>query len=99
MGNKFRTGVTQIIEKYNLPYSINGIGSLSCLFFNKDSVVDYKTAKASDTNKFAQYFKLMLDKGNYFGASQFEAIFISAVHTQDNIEKTLYDMENTLVSL
>ena len=93
LGDYLRTGIQRIIKQYELPCTVNGIGSLSCLFFTKEKVRDYKTAKTSDTEAFAKYFKWMLEKGHYLGPSQFEAIFISAAHTKDNIEKMLYDME------
>ena len=63
------------------------------MFFTEKMVYNYEKAKASDTKAFADYFNFMLNKGNYFGASQFEAIFISASHTTEDIEKTLYDAE------
>lgn len=93
LGDIFRRGLKNIIDKYKISCSINGIGSLSTVFFSEKEVYNYETAKASDTKAFADYFNFMLNKGNYFGASQFEAIFISASHTTEDIEKTLYDAE------
>lgn len=93
LGNILRSELKNIINKYNIPCTINGIGSLSTIFFAENKVCDYDTAKMSDTKKFADYFMFMLNNGNYFGASQFEAIFISYAHTAGDIEKTLYDAE------
>ena len=93
LGNKFRSGVRKILTKYGLPYRINGIESLSCLYFAKEDVVDYTSAKLADTDRFAEYFQYMLLQGNYFGPSQFEAIFLSAAHTDSMIDQTLEDME------
>lgn len=93
LGDIFRRGLKNIIDKYNIPCTVNGIGSLSTMFFTEKMVYNYEKAKASDTKAFADYFNFMLNKGNYFGASQFEAIFISASHTTEDIEKTLYDAE------
>ena len=64
--------------------------------FTKEPVVDYATAKTADTKAFATYFKQMFDKGNYFGPSQFEAIFLSAAHTRKELDKTLADMKEVL---
>ena len=75
---------------------INGIGSLSCLYFTEKEVNDYTSAKTADTAVFASYFNKMLDRGNYFGPSQFEAIFLSAAHTKADLDKTLADMEAVL---
>lgn len=93
LGDIFRRGLKNIIDKYNIPCTVNGIGSLSTMFFTEKMVYNYEKAKASDTKAFADYFNFMLNKGNYFGASQFEAIFISAAHTTEDIKKTLYDAE------
>lgn len=93
LGDIFRRGLKNIIGKYNIPCTVNGIGSLSTIFFAEKEVYNYEIAKESDTKAFADYFKFMLNKGNYFGASQFEAIFISYAHTMRDIEKTLYDAE------
>ena len=59
-------------------------------------MTDYQSAKESDTKMFARYFNHMLENGNYFGPSQFEAIFLSAAHTEEDIEKTLGDAEEFL---
>ena len=73
-----------------------GEGSLSCLYFTEQPVENYTTAKTADTEKFAEYFKKMLVHGNYFGPSQFESIFLSASHTEADIDKTLADIESCL---
>ncbi len=93
LGQSFRQGVQKILEKYSLSCQVTGIGSLSCIFFTKKEVTDYESAKTANTNEFAAYFSHMLAKGNYFAPSQFEAIFLSAAHTMENIQKTLGDMQ------
>lgn len=93
LGCVFRSGLKNIINKYNIPCTINGIGSLSTIFFAENKIYNYDTAKMADTKSFADYFMFMLNNGNYFGASQFEAIFISYAHTAEDIEKTLYNAE------
>lgn len=99
LGDIFRRGIKSIIDKYNIPCTVSGIGSLSTIFFAEKEVYNYETAKESDTKAFADYFKFMLNKGNYFGASQFEAVFISYAHTVGDIEKTLYDAEEYFKNL
>lgn len=96
LGQYFREGIRNIIEKKQLSCQVNGIGSLSCLYFTEQEVTDYESAKTADTAAFASYFNRMLDRGNYFGPSQFEAIFLSAAHTKADIDKTLVDMEEVL---
>lgn len=96
LGDYFRFGVQQILQEKKLPYQIVGEGSLSCLYFTKEPVVDYTSAKTADTEAFASYFKQMFERGNYFGPSQFEAIFLSAAHTKTEIDQTLDDMREVL---
>lgn len=69
-------------------YSIY-IGSMFCTFFTDSPVYDYATAKQSDTKRYAKYFHLMLKSGIYFVPSQFEAGFVSAAHSEKDIEKTI----------
>lgn len=96
LGDRLRIGANSILEKKGLPYRMVGEGSLSCLYFTEQPVENYTTAKTADTEKFAEYFKKMLVHGNYFGPSQFESIFLSASHTEADIDKTLADMEGCL---
>lgn len=89
LSNTFRLEAKEIFKNYHIPVCITGIGSLSCIYFNENEVTNYNIAKLSDTNKFAKYFNFMLNRGNYFGASQFEAIFISYAHKKEDINYTL----------
>lgn len=93
LGEYLRSSLRELADKYNIPCVVNGIGSLSCIFFTKQPIVDYNTAKTSDVAMFARYFNFMLNRGHYIGPSQFEAIFLSAAHTKDNINKFLQDVE------
>ena len=67
---------------------VNQIGSLLCTFFTKQNVVDYQTATSSDTKHYADYFRYLLDHGIYTAPAQFEAMFLSDAHTEEDIEKT-----------
>ena len=96
LGERFRKGASDILREKGLPWQITGIGSLSCLYFTDRPVRDYASAGTSDTEAFARYFRSMFERGNYFGPSQFEAIFISAAHTEQDIDKTLDDMRACL---
>ena len=97
LGEMLRNGAADIIKEAGLPYKVTGIGSLSCIFFTDKEVTDYTSAKTSDTAEFAKYFNHMLSRGNYFGPSQFESIFVSAAHTKENIDKTLTDMKEYFI--
>jgi glutamate-1-semialdehyde 2,1-aminomutase len=65
------------------------IGSLFCTFFTEREVVDYASAKTSDTKRYARFFHAMLEHGVYLAPSQFEVGFLSLAHTEQDIEQTL----------
>ncbi len=67
---------------------VNQIGSLLSAFFTTGPVEDYDSATASDTKAYAAYFGAMLEQGVYVAPSQFEAMFVSAAHTEEEIEET-----------
>ena len=67
---------------------VNQIGSLLSAFFTAGPVCDYDSATSSDTKAYARYFGRMLDGGVYVAPSQFEAMFVSAAHTEEEIERT-----------
>ena len=92
-GEFFRAQLREILSRHNLPYKVNGIGSLTCLYFAENEVVDYQSAQKSDTEAYADYFRFMIDRGNYLGPSQFEACFLSSAHTEEQLKKTLADVE------
>lgn len=69
--------------------SVNRIGSLMSAFFTKEAVCDYDGAVTSDTAAYAAYFGHMLECGIYVAPSQFEAMFVSAAHSMEDIEKTV----------
>ena len=75
-------------ETFGETVCVNQVGSLMSLFFTGEKVVDYDTVQTSDTNRYSAYFKAMLKEGIYLAPSQFEAMFVSAAHTDKDIEKT-----------
>lgn len=83
------TGMKEILKEAESPYQLNHIGSLGCLFFTEQPVRDYASAKTSDTEAFARYFSHMLKEGIYLAPSQFEAMFVSAAVTEEEIDETL----------
>ena len=62
---------------------------MACLFFAEQPVENYAQASSSDTERFAVYFRAMLEQGIYLPPSQFEAFFISAAHTLEDIDRTV----------
>jgi glutamate-1-semialdehyde 2,1-aminomutase len=69
--------------------TINRVGSMITLFFCPGPVVDYATAKASDTKAFGAYFHAMLENGVYLPPAQFEAAFVSLAHTEADVDVTV----------
>ena len=68
--------------------SVNRIGSLLCTFFTSDKVCDYESATSSNVQEYSKYFGYLLDNGIYTAPSQFEAMFISDAHSDEDIDKT-----------
>lgn len=88
-GNRLEEGLQQAALKANVPYYQTRVGSMFGGFFTKGPVVDYSTAKQSDTQVYAKFFHGMLDHGVYLAPSQFEAMFLSTAHTLRNIQQTV----------
>ena len=88
-GEKLYGGIEQILKEYKKPYHVNHVSSLGSLFFTENEVVDYTSAKTSDTKAFADCFLAMLKSGIHLAPSQFEAMFLSTAHTDAVIENTL----------
>lgn len=85
----FYTELGNAAECSGKGYHINHIGSLGCLYFTKEEVKDYASAKSSDTKAFADWFRYMLGEKFYFAPSQFEAIFLSAAHTKEELQTVI----------
>ena len=93
-GKRLYGGMEKILAEKNLPYHINHVSSLGSLFFTEQEVVDYTSAKSSDTKAFSEYFKGMLAQGIHMAPSQFKAMFLSVAHTDEIIDQTLEAVRN-----
>ncbi len=69
--------------------TVNRVGSMFTFFFTEVPVTDWESAKRADTERFGRFFRAMLEQGIYIAPSQFEAAFVSAAHTEEDIEKTI----------
>jgi glutamate-1-semialdehyde 2,1-aminomutase len=69
--------------------TVNRVGSMFTFFFTDGPVTDWESAKKSDTAKFGRFFRAMLDRGIYLAPSQFEAAFLSAAHSDEDIVRTI----------
>lgn len=82
-------GMGEAAKKAAVPLTQTRVGSMLCGFFTPGPVVDWKTAKQSDTKRYGIFFHMMLEQGIYLAPSQFEAAFLSTAHTSADIEKTI----------
>jgi len=95
-GNYFYGKIKQLLNSHGLSYPVNHIASLGCAFFTNETVENYEGAKKSDKQAFAKYFHYLLKNGVYIAPAQFEAMFISAAHTKDELDRVLDCMKNFL---
>ncbi|RGG67426.1 hypothetical protein DWW96_01855 [Eubacterium sp. AF17-7] len=89
-----KTMLITVRKSFGEKVCVNQVGSLMSVFFTDKKVVDYDTALSSDTEKYAEYFRYMLESGINLAPSQFEAMFVSAAHTQKDLEATAKVIEN-----
>ena len=81
--------IDDLATDYKIPHTINSIASMFQIFFTNQKVIDYKTAKKSNTKKFHKLFTNLLKNGIFTAPSQYETIFLSDSHTDQDITKTL----------
>lgn len=98
-GQLLAEGLRDIAKETGVPMQVNQIGSLATVFFTEHPVTGYSDACSSDLSRFAQYYRGMLAGGIYAAPSQFEAMFVSAAHTDEDICKTLDVARKTLKTL
>ena len=89
LGDQLEEGFREAATKYNIPHTVNRAGSMIGFFFTNEEVIDFATAKTSDLQLFAEYFRLMAEEGIFLPPSQFEGLFISTAHTEEHIAQTV----------
>lgn len=99
IGRRLELGIRDSLAGFGLNYTLNRVGSMFTLFFTDKPVTDFASAKTSDTTKFATYFNRMLEQGIYLPPSQFEACFISAAHSDQDLERTIESSSLSLKGL
>ena len=87
--DRLADGMRQAAERAGAGVRINQVGSLVAPFFTPDRVESFTDAAKSDLNKYAAYFEKMLARGVYLAPAQFEAMFVSAAHSEEDLEKTI----------
>ena len=92
-------GVSEILSERGVPHTVNRVGSMMTVFFTDVEVVDFETAKTSNTDTFSRFFRSLLRKGVLIPPSQFEAWFVSTAHTDQVIEEALHRIEEAVRDL
>ena len=87
--DEFYKKAEKVLAEAGAPCRLNHLGSLGCVFFTPQNVIDYESAKTADTQAFREYFKYMLQQGVHLAPAQFEAMFISTAHDEQSLDKTL----------
>ncbi|KQU59412.1 glutamate-1-semialdehyde aminotransferase [Bacillus sp. Leaf406] len=89
IADRLQDGLSRLAEKYDIPHTINRAGSMIGLFFTDEEVSNYEGAKSSDLEMFSNYYREMAHNGVFLPPSQFEGLFLSTAHTDEDIDKTL----------
>jgi glutamate-1-semialdehyde 2,1-aminomutase len=82
-------GLKEAADNAGIPVTTNRVGSMLGLFFTDQPVFDFAQAQKSDVDRFAEYYRAMLEEGIYLAPSQYEASFVSSAHSEQDIEATL----------
>ena len=99
IGTRLETGLNAAAERAGIPVITQRAGSMSCLFFAKEPVHNLAEAMNTDRERFKKYFHGMLAEGVYLAPSAFEAAFLSAAHTEADIDSTIAAAEKVMATL
>lgn len=91
--DKLEAGLKEAAVRHGIPHTINRAGSMVGIFFTNEEVHNYDQAKTSDLALFAEYYKEMANNGIFLPPSQFEGLFLSTAHTNDDIAATIHAAE------
>jgi glutamate-1-semialdehyde 2,1-aminomutase len=99
LGARLAQGLDRAATEAGVPHQVQRAGSMLTLFFTDRPVTNYDDAKTCDTARFGRFFWAMLDRGVYLPCSQFEAAFVSAAHTEADIDRTIAAAREALALL
>ena len=97
--NRLSEGYLAAAAKYNIPLTTNRAGAMFGVFFTDQPVTNFEEAKSSNLDMFRSYYQKMAARGIFLPPSQFEGLFLSTVHTDDDIEQTIAAVELTFKEL
>ncbi|MEK3720924.1 glutamate-1-semialdehyde 2,1-aminomutase [Paenibacillus sp. FSL H8-0034] len=86
---RLEAGFITNAKEFGIACTINRVGSMICPFFTDQQVTNYETAKTSDLQRFNRYFAALLDNGVSVAPSQYEGMFVSTAHSDEDIEQTI----------
>ncbi|MFK3938985.1 glutamate-1-semialdehyde 2,1-aminomutase [Alkalihalobacillus sp. NPDC078783] len=96
---RLEEGLSEAAKKHDIPHHINRAGSMIGLFFTNEKVDCFEKAQTSDLSIFSQYFRNMLEEGISLPPSQFEGMFLSTKHTDEDIEATIVAAERAFAKI
>jgi glutamate-1-semialdehyde 2,1-aminomutase len=99
LARRLAAGLREVLAEAGIAGQVNATGSLATLFFTEKPVRNYNDAKRSDTKRYARFFREMLDRDIFLAPSQFEAAFVSAAHSADNVTRTIEAARDSLKSI
>lgn len=99
LGAQLESGVRSLLSSKGLNYQFNRVGSMFCLFFTEETIVNLDSVMTADTAIFRKFFTSMLDQGIYMAPSPYETGFISTAHEESEIDRTLEAMEQALAAV
>jgi glutamate-1-semialdehyde 2,1-aminomutase len=92
-------GFKENLKSIGKNYAMNRIGSMMCMFFTEEPVEDFNSAVKSNTELYGKYYHQMLQRGIYLAPAQFEALFVSTAHSNEDLDKTIAAHRESLTSL
>ena len=95
----FSTAIDDMATDMRISHQINFTSSMFQIFFTNKPVINYQTSKNADANKFQKLFKTLLKKGIFIASSQFEVVFLSDAHSENDLNKTLDAYSDALKSV
>ena len=92
-------GYKEAAEKYHIPLQVNRAGSMVGFFFTDQPVVNFETAQTSNLDHFTKYYQGMINEGVFLPPSQFEGLFLSTAHTEEDVERTIKAVNKVFSSI
>ena len=96
LSSKLATGLEEAARAAGVPATVGSFHSMMTLFFNPEPVTDWDSAARCDTARYARFFWGMIERGVYLPCSQYEALFVSAAHSENHIDATIAAARATL---